>query len=83
MTTFQPHRQTTSDPASGLGDQLDLFATIDEFLRSPTIGDQLAAFLNARNATGNAMFAACTAIDLFSFTVADLRHRIQPNSDQH
>jgi hypothetical protein len=51
MIASQPNGETTSDIASGLGDQLDLFATIDEFLRSPTIIDQPAAFLTARGAT--------------------------------
>jgi hypothetical protein len=40
MTPTQPGGETTSDLARGLSDQLDLFATIDMFLRSPTISDQ-------------------------------------------
>jgi|tagenome__1003787_1003787.scaffolds.fasta_scaffold15105585_2 hypothetical protein len=86
MTASQPNSENTTDIAGGLGDQLDLFATIDEFLRSPTIIDQLAAFLTARGATGptgNGMFAACTVIDLFSFTIADLHHRLRTGPDQY
>lgn len=82
MTASTPDGQTTSH----LSDHLDLLATIDEFLRSPTIGDQLADFLTARGTTGptgNAAFAACTLIDLFSFTVADLHHRSRTGPNQH
>ncbi|MFB4285081.1 hypothetical protein ACBJ59_58135 [Nonomuraea sp. MTCD27] len=74
--------QSADDRTGLLADQLDLLTTIDEFLRSPAICDRLAAFLTARNTpgpTGNARFAACTVIDLFSFTVAGLCH--QPRDD--
>jgi hypothetical protein len=74
----------TAHPADDLTSHLDLLTTIDEFLRSPTIGDQLAAFLTSTGATGptrNGMFAACTLIDLFSFAVAGLSH--QPATNHH
>ncbi|MEU4235656.1 hypothetical protein AB0F17_66310 [Nonomuraea sp. NPDC026600] len=74
---------TASHPADDLASHLDLLATIDEFLRSPTIRDQLAAFLTTTEAAGptrNGMLAACTLIDLFSFSVAGLRHPPEPLS---
>jgi hypothetical protein len=82
MTASQP----AGDLTSHLAGQHDLLTTIDEFLRSPTICDQLAAFLTARDTTGptaNGTFAACTVLDLFSFAVAGLRHQLQPGPDQH
>lgn len=79
MTASHPD----SDPARHLAaDQLDLLTTIDEFLRS---GDDVFDLLAAHCSTGvrdNGRTNACTIIDLFGFTVAHLRHRRQPRSEQ-
>lgn len=79
MTASQPDRA----PTGHLADHLDLLTTIDEFLRS---GDDVCQLLAAYCSTGpgdNGRLAAYTLIDLFSFTVAGLRHQLQPSPDQH
>lgn len=71
--------QHNSNPTGHPTNQLDLLATIDEFLRSSDDVYQLLAAFCSTGPADNGRLTACTIIDLFSFTIADLRHRTSPD----